>query len=362
MAENNAKAGTTDGLRADKKTLPNGRPTADAALEDAHHNSQPSLLRPKTLSDYVGQTEIKSNLGVFIQAAKNRNDSLDHVLLSGPPGLGKTTLAHIVAHEMQAPLRITAGPVLERQGDLAAILTGLQAGELLFIDEIHRLSRHVEEVLYSAMEDWQLDVIVGQGPMARSVRVPLLPFTLVGATTRTGLLSAPLRERFGIPIRLEYYHAKELAEVLLRSAKRLGIAMEEPAALELGKRSRGTPRTANRLLKRVIDYAQHQQRTIISLEIVHYSLQQLGIDAYGLDPFDMGFLTALVHTFDGQPVGLSTLAAALSESKDAIEEVYEPFLIKEGFVHKTPRGRMATAKAYAHLNAPMLVGDQLELV
>ncbi len=343
-------------------TMPEKDATPPEDTTSAEGSTHAALLRPQTLSGYVGQVEIVANLNVYIQAAKKRQTSLDHVLLSGPPGLGKTTLAHIIAHEMHVPIRTTAGPVLERQGDLAAILTNLQAGELLFIDEIHRLSRNVEEVLYSAMEDWKLDVIVGQGPMARTVRVPLLPFTLVGATTRTGLLSAPLRERFGIPLRLQYYQAKELAEVVLRSAKKLNVPIHSPAALELGKHSRGTPRTANRLLRRVIDYAQHQQKKAISLEVVRYSLQQLGIDSYGLDAFDLSMLVALIHTFGGNPVGLSTLAAALSESKDAIEEVYEPFLIKEGFIQKTPRGRVPTAKAYAHLGAPMVVEDQLELV
>jgi len=322
----------------------------DASPQHADHQELP--LRPHTLAQYVGQVEIKDNLRVFIGAAKKRRQSLDHVLLSGPPGLGKTTLAHILAHELGVNLHSTSGPVLERQGDLAAILTNLEAGDLLFIDEIHRMNRLVEEVLYSAMEDFKLDIMIGQGPMARSVKLDVAPFTLVAATTRTGLLSSPLRDRFGIPLRLNFYAADELQQIVLRSAGILGIGIEPEAALELARRSRGTPRVANRLLRRVRDFAEQAADGVITLAVVEHGLARLGIDTCGLDPFHLEILQVVVKKFHGGPVGLSTLTAALSEPKDTIEEVYEPFLIQEGFLQKTPRGRVATPKAFGHLGLP----------
>ena len=307
-------------------------------------------LRPLTLHDYVGQVEIKDNLSVFISAAKKRGQAMDHVLLSGPPGLGKTTLAHILAHELEVGLQATSGPVLERQGDMAAILTNLEPGQILFIDEIHRMNRLVEEVLYSAMEDFKLDIMIGQGPMARSVKLDLAPFTLVAATTRTGLLSSPLRDRFGIPLRLSYYSPDELSIIVARSAAILRIGIEPEAALELAKRSRGTPRVANRLLRRIRDFAQEAGQEVIGGDLVRSSLKRLGIDEFGLDAFHLDILKVVVEKFQGGPVGLSTLTAALSEPKDTIEDVYEPFLIQEGFLQKTPRGRIATPKAFGHLN------------
>jgi Holliday junction DNA helicase RuvB len=316
-------------------------------------------LRPLTLQQYVGQVEIKRNLRVFIDAAKKRNQPLDHVLLSGPPGLGKTTLAHILAREMGVGIRSTSGPVLERQGDLAAILTSLQPGEVLFIDEIHRMSRAVEEVLYSAMEDFKLDILIGQGPMARTVKLDVPPFTLVGATTRTGLLSSPLRDRFGIPLRLGFYSPDELQQVVHRSAGLLDVAIEPDAALELASRSRGTPRVANRLLRRIRDFCEGQE--LIGRARVRIALEQLGVDPFGLDGFHLEILHVIVRKFQGGPVGLSTLTAALSEPRDAIEDVYEPYLIQQGFLQKTPRGRMATPKAFQNLGLPVVEASQLKL-
>jgi Holliday junction DNA helicase RuvB len=337
--------------------LPNDASAAASELQDV---SQDVSLRPLTLQQYVGQVEIKSNLKVFIEAAKKRNQPLDHVLLSGPPGLGKTTLAHILAREMGVGIRSTSGPVLERQGDLAAILTSLQPAEVLFIDEIHRMNRAVEEVLYSAMEDFKLDILIGQGPMARTVKLDVPPFTLVGATTRTGLLSSPLRDRFGIPLRLGFYSPAELQEVVLRAALLLGIGIEADAALELARRSRGTPRVANRLLRRTRDFSEGGG-VRISPAMVRDALDKLGVDPFGLDGFHLEILAVIVRKFQGGPVGLSTLTAALSEPGDAIEDVYEPYLIQEGFLQKTPRGRMATPKAFRHLGCPVVETAQLKL-
>ncbi|MDH4120489.1 MAG: Holliday junction branch migration DNA helicase RuvB [Deltaproteobacteria bacterium] len=315
-------------------------------------------LRPATLGRYVGQTEITDNLRVFIQAARNRGQPLDHVLLSGPPGVGKTTLAHILAHEMNAPLRATSGPVLERQGDLAAILTSLEAGQVLFIDEIHRMSRSVEEVLYAAMEDFRLDVIIGQGPMARTVKLDLQPFTLVGATTRTGLLSSPLRDRFGIPCHLRLYSPEELREIVIRGAQVLAVALRPGAAEVLAARSRGTPRVALRLLRRVRDFAQGEGA--ITPEGAAHSLDRLGVDRLGLEAPHRALLELIAARFSGGPVGLSTLSAALSEARDTIEEVIEPYLLQEGLIQRTPQGRVATPRAFAHLGltppAPVQLG------
>ena len=318
-------------------------------------------LRPERLRDYIGQQEIKENLIVFIGAAKKRGHALDHVLLSGPPGLGKTTLANIFSREMEVQLRATSGPVIERQGDLAAILTNLEPGSILFIDEIHRLNRVVEEVLYSAMEDFTLDIIIGEGPGARTVKIDLPHFTLVGATTRAGLLTSPLRERFGIQFRLNFYDPEELKTIILRAAALLGIEIVEEASLELARRARGTPRIANRLLKRCRDFADMETSGVITLALVEKSLDKMRIDLEGLDKMDRLILEAIIEKFGGGPVGLSTLAASVSEEKDTIEDVYEPFLLLKGFLQRTPRGRMATERAYQHLgiSAPPKKQDTL---
>lgn len=310
---------------------------------------QENKLRPLSLEQYVGQEEIKGNLKVFIEAAKKRGHPLDHVLLSGPPGLGKTTLAHILAREMGSGIRSTSGPVLERAGDMAAILTNLSPGEVLFIDEIHRLPRVVEEILYSAMEDFKLDIVVGQGPMARTVKVDLPDFTLLGATTRMGMLTSPLRDRFGIAFRLGFYTPQDLKIITQRSADILGVEITPEAAAELAKRARGTPRVVNRLLRRMRDFADEMNDGHLSLELVQLGLKRMGVDPLGLDPLHLEILDVIVNRFEGGPVGLSTLTAAINEPKDTIEEVYEPFLIQEGFLQKTPRGRMATNKAFEHL-------------
>ena len=307
-------------------------------------------MRPRSFETYVGQGEIKRNLRVFVNAARAREQALDHVLFSGPPGLGKTTLSRILAQELGVGLRATAGPVLERQGDLAAILTNLAPREVLFIDEIHRLPRPVEEVFYQAMEDFFLDIVVGQGPMARTVKLKLPPFTLVGATTRLGLLTAPLRERFGIQYRLHYYAAEELVAIIQRSAEVLGLTIVPEAGLELARRSRGTPRVANRLLRRAGDFAHAQGTKTLALPLVKAALDQMGVDPLGLEELHTQLLRVLIDQFDGGPVGLTTLTAALSEPRDTIEDVYEPYLIQQGLIKKTPRGRVATARAYAHFN------------
>ncbi len=307
-----------------------------------------ATLRPRTLDDYIGQEKIRANLRLFIEAARGRNEALDHVLLYGPPGLGKTTLANIVASEMGVNIKSTSGPVIERPGDLAAILTNLEAHDVLFIDEIHRLSHVVEEILYPAMEDFQLDIIIGQGPSARSIKLDLPRFTLVGATTRAGLLSSPLRDRFGVISRLEFYTHDELAVIVTRSARILGMGIDREGALELARRSRGTPRIANRLLRRVRDFAQVRANGAITRNVVQETLQLLEIDEMGFDQMDRMILLTIIDKFGGGPVGLDTIGAAIGEESDTIEDVYEPFLIQNGFLNRTPRGRTATPAAYRH--------------
>ena len=307
-------------------------------------------LRPRSFGEYTGQEKIKENLAVFIGAARQRGEPLDHVLFYGAPGLGKTTLACIIAEEMKAQIKTTSGPVIEKQGDLAAILTSLENGDVLFIDEIHRLNNTVEEVLYSAMEDYKLDIMIGQGPSARSIKLDLPKFTLIGATTRAGLLTAPLRNRFGVIHRLNFYSETELAEILSRSAKILKVPCHPEGALEIASRSRGTPRIANRLLRRVRDFAQMQSDGVITRDIADSALRKMEVDSKGLDEADYRFLLSIIEKFSGGPVGLDTLSAALSEDKGTIEEVIEPFLIQSGFVDRTPRGRVATRFAYEHFN------------
>jgi len=306
-------------------------------------------LRPRFLSEFVGQGPIVSNLRTFVEAARNRKEPLDHVLLSGPPGLGKTTLAHIIANEMGVGIRITSGPAVERKGDIAAILTALEPGDLLFIDEIHRLSRVVEELLYTAMEDFALDIILGQGPSAKSIRLTLPRFTLVGATTRTGLLTSPLRDRFGVHFRMEYYRPEELEEVIRRCAKSLAIPVDGEGAREIARRSRGTPRVAIRLLRRVRDFAQVEGEGAIDRKIADHALLQMEVDREGLDVMDRKILRVILEKFHGGPVGVETISASVSEERDTIEDVYEPFLIQRGFLKRTPRGRVATPAAYRHL-------------
>ncbi len=322
-----------------------------------------NVLRPKSMEGYVGQEKVKTNLSVFMQAAKLRGEPLDHVLLYGPPGLGKTTLAHIIAGEMGVQIKVTSGPSIEKSGDLAAILTNLNEGDVLFIDEIHRLNHNVEEILYPAMEDYSLDFIIGKGPSARSVQIPLKRFTLIGATTKAGMISSPLRDRFGVICRLEMYSVGELAEIVRRSAATLGAEIDEDAATEVAKRSRGTPRIVNRLLKRVRDFSAVMGHGSITIEDASHALDRLEIDELGLDNIDNRLLTSLIDKFKGGPVGLETLAATINEDSNTIEDVYEPYLLQLGFVARTPRGRVATQRAYEHLHKemPKRAKEQLSL-
>ncbi|MBF0566561.1 MAG: Holliday junction branch migration DNA helicase RuvB [Nitrospirae bacterium] len=325
------------------------RPADQVVLEE-EKGLEDVTLRPRLFSEFVGQTRIKENLRIFIEAASGRGEPLDHVLFCGPPGLGKTTMANIIANELKVNLKSTSGPVLERPGDLAAILTNLSDHDVLFIDEIHRMPRIVEEILYPAMEDFKLDILIGQGPNARTLKLNLPTFTLIGATTRTGLLTSPLRDRFGVINRLEYYCPEELVIVVCRSAIILNVEITDEAAAEIARRSRGTPRIANRLLRRVRDFAQVKNNGLIDMEITRISLTALNIDARGLDDMDRKLLDTIIEKFGGGPVGLDTLSACVSEEKDTIEDVYEPYLIQEGLLERTPRGRVATRWAYEHLN------------
>lgn len=315
-----------------------------------HEDVVDRAIRPLSFDEYIGQEAVCAQMRIFIEAAKNRSQALDHVLIFGPPGLGKTTMANIIAHEMGVNLRQTSGPVIERAGDVAALLTNLQANDVLFIDEIHRLSPVIEEVLYPAMEDYKIDILIGEGPSARSIKLDLPPFTLVGATTRAGLLTSPLRDRFGIVQRLEYYHIDALLKIVSRSAKLLGVPIEADAAREIARRSRGTPRITNRLLRRVRDYAEVKGQGTITLKLAQEALSLLDVDFHGLDIMDRKLLLAVIERFEGGPVGVESVAAAIGEEKGTIEEVLEPYLIQQGFLMRTPRGRVATAMAYQHLN------------
>ncbi len=317
-------------------------------------------LRPKTLEEYVGQEELKRNLRIFIEAARGRSEALDHVLFHGSPGLGKTSLAHIIANELEVDIRSTSGPVIEKAGDLAAILTNLQPKDVLFIDEIHRLNHVVEEILYPAMEDYELDIIIGQGPSARTMKIPLPSFTLVGATTRTGLLTPPLRDRFGVILRLEFYRPEDLEQIVTRSASLLEIPIKKEGALEIAKRSRGTPRVANRLLRRVRDFAQVESNGLITKKVAERALDMLEVDEKGLDKMDRYIMLTIIEKFEGGPIGLGSLSAAVSEEKDTLEDVYEPFLIQKGYIKRTPQGRVATRRAYEHFGKKEFRGKDPE--
>jgi Holliday junction DNA helicase RuvB len=329
-------------LEEDERIITSTRSYEDNEVENA--------LRPTSMQEYVGQDKIKNNLSIFISAAKNRDEALEHVLLYGPPGLGKTTLSHIIANEMSSNLKVTSGPAIEKVADLASILTNLNAKDVLFIDEIHRLPRAVEEVLYPAMEDYALDFILGKGPSARTMRLKLQPFTLIGSTTKAGMLTAPLRDRFGMVLRLELYSKQELEKIITRSAKILGVEIDADACKELASRSRGTPRIANRLLKRVRDYAQVKNNGIITKEVCNFALEMLEIDHIGLDFNDRNIVLAIIDKFNGGPVGLDTLSAATGEDINTIEDIYEPYLLQLGFIARTPRGRVALPSAYKHFN------------
>ncbi|MBR1496237.1 MAG: Holliday junction branch migration DNA helicase RuvB [Oscillospiraceae bacterium] len=331
--------------------------TTSALPEDGNEVS----LRPRYLNEYVGQAKAKENLEVFIEAAKLRGEPLDHVLLSGPPGLGKTTLASIIANEMSVNMRITSGPTIEKPGDLVALLTNLQPNDILFVDEIHRLNHQVEEILYPAMEDYVIDIIIGKGPSANSIRLNLPKFTLIGATTRSGQLTAPLRDRFGVVLRLELYNVAELQRIVERSAGILGVSIEREGAEEIAKRSRGTPRIANRMLRRVRDFAQVRADGVITREVADAALTRLEVDHMGLDALDRRMLRSIIEFYHGGPVGLETLAATINEEAVTLEDVYEPYLLQQGFLTRTPRGRCVTQKAYAHLNIPFMGQSSLEL-